>query len=149
MLFGENIAVRSPSYCTAVQLNIGDKEMEASLDLRRHFCSRTIALLVPLNRYLTTLIPSPAEAASTPPTISTCSYQLKPFSMTNFLDSLKVHGSPLPFRSTSKRKEFYERWLKTPAFGLWLGRQEEIVQRVLQDTAARNSPKTPNIDGQS
>jgi hypothetical protein len=101
-------------------------EMQASLILRRHFCSRTAALLVPLNRYLTTLIPSPAESAS--PKLSS---RMRPFNTTNFLASLKAYGSPLPFRSTSKRKEFYERWLKTPAFGLWLGHQEEIVQRVL------------------
>jgi hypothetical protein len=119
--------------------------MKASLDLRRHFCSRTIALLVPLNRYLATLIPSPAEYASASPAISSWSFQLKPFSTTSFLNSLKVHGSPLPFRSTGKQKEFYERWLKTPAFGLWLGRQEEIVQRVLRDTAERNSSQSPII----
>jgi len=101
-------------------------KMQASLILRRHFCSRTAALLVPLNRYLTTLIPSPAESAS--PKLSS---RMRPFNTTNFLASLKAYGSPLPFRSTSKRKEFYERWLKTPAFGLWLGHQEEIVQRVL------------------
>jgi hypothetical protein len=124
----------------------GDAEMEASLDLRRHFCSRTTALLVPLNRYLTTLIPSPVESASSAsPATSNRPSRLKPFSTTNFLNSLKTHGSPLPFRSTSKQKEFYERWLKSPAFGLWLGRQEEIVQRVLQETAGRKVSTTPSI----
>jgi hypothetical protein len=120
-----------------------DAEMEASLILRRHFSSRTAALLVPLNRYLTTLIPSPAEFATVQPP-SRQSLRLKPFSTTSFLASLKTNGSPLPFRSTSKRKEFYERWLKTPAFGLWLGLQEEIVQRVLRESAERKS-NTLNI----
>jgi hypothetical protein len=113
-------------------------EIQASLILRRHFCSRTAALLVPLNRYLTTLIPSPAESASLKLS-SQQSSRMRPFNTTSFLASLKAHGSPLPFRSTSKRKEFYERWLKTPAFGMWLGHQEEIVQRVLRELAARKS----------
>ncbi|KAJ7747216.1 hypothetical protein B0H16DRAFT_1675642 [Mycena metata] len=41
-------------------------------------------------------------------------------------------GAVLPFRSTARRKEFYERWLRTPAFGVWLGMQEGIVQGVLE-----------------
>jgi len=107
-------------------------KMDASLMLRRHFGSQSAALLVPLNRYLTTLIPSPAQSAQS----STGQWlRLRPFSTTSFLASLKAHGSPLPFRSTNKRNEFYERWLKTPAFGLWLGHQEEIVQRVLRASA--------------
>jgi len=117
-------------------------KIETSLNLRRHFCSRTAALLVPLNRYLTTLIPSPAESASS----SGQSSRMKPFSTTSFLASLKAYGSPLPFRSTSRRMEFYERWLKTPAFGLWLGRQEEIVQRVLHESSERRS-SAPGIGG--
>ena len=115
-------------------------EIDASLILRRHFCSRTAALLVPLNRYLTTLIPTPAESSFKQ------SSRLKPFNTISFLASLKAHGSPLPFRSTSKRKEFYERWLKTPAFGLWLGHQEEIVHHVLRESAARKL-NTPSISG--
>ena len=102
--------------------------VQASLDLRRHFCSRTNAMLVPLNRYLNTLIPSPTECT----TISGCR-RLKPFSSTDFFSSLKTNGSPLPFKSVTKRREFYERWLKTPAFGLWLAHQEEVVQKTLQD----------------
>jgi hypothetical protein len=118
-------------------------EVEASLNLRRHFCLRTAALLVPLNRYVTTLIPSPAESASAQSS-SGQSLRMKPFSTASFLASLKANGSPLPFRSTSKRKEFYERWLKTPAFGLWLGRQEDIVQRVLREYSERNSNISSN-----
>ena len=130
--------------------------MEASLALRRHFCSRSAQLITPLARYLNTLIPSPTEvqharkastfqtSSSTPhsslptpaptpqstpripipsitvPTISsalpyTHNHQrllrLKPFNNTNFFASLKAHGSILPFKSTSKRTEFYERWV--------------------------------------
>jgi hypothetical protein len=108
--------------------------MDASLLLRRHFCSRTNAFLVPLNRYLNSLIPSPTECLGA---ASAKIFPLKPFNVTNFFASLKGHGSPLPFRSSGKQKEFYKRWLKTPAFGVWLARQEEVVYRVLQESYER------------
>jgi hypothetical protein len=57
--------------------------------------------------------------------------RLKPFSEAAFFASLKANGSPLPFKSTAKRKDFYEKWLRTRAFGLWLAAQEEVVDRVL------------------
>lgn len=59
---------------------------EASLVLRRHFCSRMTAFLVPLNRYLNSLIPPPAEYTS-----STGTPRLKTFNSTNFFASLKTH----------------------------------------------------------
>lgn len=95
--------------------------MEASLNLRRHFLSRSTQLITPLARYLNTLIPSPTEVKrarkvsefpptpSTPSTASNHGLRLKPFNPTNFFASLKAHGSILPFKSTSKRTEFYER----------------------------------------
>ncbi|KAI0370326.1 DUF1630-domain-containing protein [Pilatotrama ljubarskyi] len=100
---------------------------QASEALRQHFTSRTTALLVPLQRYLQSLIPTPSESRSN----LANSGRLKPFSDAAFFASLKAHGSPLPFKSNAKQKEFYERWLRTPAFGLWLARQEEVVQGVL------------------
>ncbi|KAA1467559.1 DUF1630-domain-containing protein [Dentipellis sp. KUC8613] len=106
---------------------------EASTILRRHFSSRTAALLVPLNRYLNTLIPPPSETMRA----RGKTLRLKPFNNANFLVSLKTYGSPLPFRSSTKQREFYERWLRTPAFGLWLARQEETVSQVLKETAER------------
>lgn len=99
---------------------------EASFNLRRHFSSRSAALLGPLNRYLNTLIPRPSEANKT-----STGLRLKPFNNANFFTSLKAHGAALPFKSSTKQREFYERWLRTPAFGLWLARQEEIVARTL------------------
>lgn len=102
--------------------------VQASLDLRRHLSSRTNTMLVPLNRYLNTLIPSPTER-----TTVSGRRRLKPFSTVDFFSSLKANGSPLPFKSATMRREFYERWLKTPAFGLWLAQQEEVVHRTLQD----------------
>ncbi|KAL1687077.1 hypothetical protein GGG16DRAFT_63060 [Schizophyllum commune] len=110
--------------------------LQASLLLRRHFCTRTTELLLPLSRYLNTLIPTPAEVASaqsgwSTPYHSPPPLRLKPFNTTHFFASLKAHGTTLPFRSSGKRVEFYERWLKTPAFGLWLAQQEEVVIDVL------------------
>ncbi|KAI0833231.1 DUF1630-domain-containing protein [Trametes gibbosa] len=102
-------------------------KLRASEALRQHFSSRTTALLVPLQRYLQSLIPTPSESRSN----LTVPGRLKPFSDTAFFASLKAHGSPLPFKSNAKQREFYERWLRTPAFGLWLARQEEVVQGVL------------------
>ncbi|KAI9000544.1 hypothetical protein BD414DRAFT_471971 [Trametes punicea] len=101
---------------------------QASEALRQHFCSRTAALLVPLQRYLQSLIPTPSESRSN----LTTPDRMKPFSDTAFFASLKAHGSPLPFKSSAKQREFYERWLRTPAFGLWIARQEEVVQGVLK-----------------
>jgi hypothetical protein len=144
-------------------LNLG---MDASLALRRHFCSRSTQLIAPLARYLNSLIPSPTEvhharkatlALSTyTPTLSSSSFndspaaspmstysapafkssvsgisisssipssspyigakgngplRLKPFNTAHFFASLKAHGTTLPFKSTSKRTEFYERYI--------------------------------------
>ncbi|KAF8626595.1 hypothetical protein AX17_006513 [Amanita inopinata Kibby_2008] len=103
-------------------------QLNGSLALRRHFCSRTRDFLAPLSRYLHTLIPSPAELTNA--TIND-NIRMKPFNSAHFLASLKANGCTLPFRSSRQRTEFYERWLKTPAFGLWLAQQEHIVHLVL------------------
>ncbi|TFK35563.1 hypothetical protein BDQ12DRAFT_687965 [Crucibulum laeve] len=115
-------------------------KMNASLLLRRHFCSRTTELITPLHRYLNTLIPTPSEVKSARARGTTSSLRLKPFNNANFFASLKAHGSTLPFKSTSKRTEFYERWLKSPAFGTWLAQQEHIVQRVLCESGGGDIP---------
>lgn len=164
-------------HCTPIMSYYPEKE--ASAALHRHLSSRTAALLVPLQRYLQTLIPTPVERANSPlsspslspspssPSVSspqsspspptshqstlaiptsrittpassrpgtplvTPHHRLKSFSVPAFMASLKVHGSPLPFKSTAKQQAFYERWVRTPAFGVWLARQEEVVHRVL------------------
>ncbi|KAJ7065300.1 hypothetical protein C8F01DRAFT_1350758 [Mycena amicta] len=104
--------------------------LDASLELRQHFHARSTELLVPLTRYLQTLIPTPAERAAA---ARTEPLRMRPFSAPKFLASLKTGPSAtLPFRSTARRKEFYERWLRTPAFGVWLAMQEGIVQGVLE-----------------
>jgi hypothetical protein len=128
-----------PSVCASsrrLQLNKKNyPEIEASTALRRHFSSRTAALLVPLNRYLNTLIPTPSETLRA----RTTNWRLKPFNDSSFFASLKTYGVPLPFRSSRKQREFYERWLRTPAFGLWLAQQEEVVERVLRENAEQGT----------
>ena len=90
---------------------------------------------MPLNRYLNTLIPTPSETLHG----RTAGRRLKPFSDSNFFNSLKRYGGPLLFRSSSKQHEFYERWLHTLAFGLWLAQQEEVVERVLRENAGQGT----------
>jgi len=100
-------------------------EQEPALALRRHFASRTTEFLVPLNRYLNTLIP--AATSSMFPT-----QRMKRFNENDFFATLKSHGSPLPFKSNGKQREFYERWFKSPGFGVWLAKQEELVEAALR-----------------
>ncbi|KAH8099999.1 hypothetical protein BXZ70DRAFT_989710 [Cristinia sonorae] len=116
--------------------------IEASHALRLHFSARTTAFLAPLQRYLNTLIPTPSEAGiatsaptSTPSVRTSPLSRLKPFNTSAFLASLSSSQavSTLPFKSSSKQREFYERWLRTRAFGVWLGMQEEVVSRVLRE----------------
>lgn len=164
-------------------------ELEASAALRDHFSVRTTAFLVPLQRYLNTLLPTPSEslmasqshvsvnisAPSTPSSLNSSSspylgapssrpssthsipgtpplahtpsmpstpslpnnhLRLKPFSSKTFLTSLNASGSRtpalLPFKSSSKQREFYDKWLRTRAFGVWIGVQDEVVKGVLE-----------------
>ncbi|KAF7309518.1 UDENN domain-containing protein [Mycena indigotica] len=95
--------------------NLGSERdrLDASLELRRHFHARSTELLVPLTRYLQTLIPTPAEKASANRNEP---LRMRPFSAPAFLSSLKTGSVTLPFRSTARRKEFYERLLRTPTF---------------------------------
>ncbi|KAF8557117.1 DUF1630-domain-containing protein [Imleria badia] len=102
------------------------EQIQASLDMRRHFSARTNAMLVPLNRYLNTLMPSPVER-------NAGKARLKPFSASDFLASLNKSPSALPFKSASKKRAFYDKWLRSPAFGLWLARQEEVIGALLRD----------------
>ncbi|XP_006459032.1 hypothetical protein AGABI2DRAFT_200957 [Agaricus bisporus var. bisporus H97] len=117
------------------------QKLRASFALRRHFCSRTADLIAPLARYLNTLIPSPHEVAEA--RSSKDCLRLKPFSHTSFFVSLKKNGCTLPFKSTAKRVQFYERWLKSPSFGVWLAHQESIVQTILNTPV--NLTTTPTL----
>ncbi|KAJ7284512.1 hypothetical protein C8J57DRAFT_1447020 [Mycena rebaudengoi] len=98
--------------------------LDVSLDLRRHFHARTTEMLVPLARYLNTLIPTPAERAAT-----SGSPRMRAFSAPAFLTSLKTGGGG---GGGAALPEFYERFLHSPAFGQFLLQQEIIVQGVLE-----------------
>ncbi|KAG8739996.1 hypothetical protein FRC10_004875 [Ceratobasidium sp. 414] len=138
--------------------------------LRQHFAQRSQQVLAPLNRYFSSLLPKPPDAAPSPapsthfpspsPSLNVPSpgssrtsspalrskpispatssigasapdLRVKPFNTKDFFASLKRHGAQLPFRSPTKQKEFYERWLKSPAFGAWISERVEAAQIVL------------------
>ncbi|KZT73133.1 DUF1630-domain-containing protein [Daedalea quercina L-15889] len=73
---------------------------------------------------------SPASSATLTPAMP----RLAPFSEKAFLTNLKPLA--LPFKRSGKAKEFYGRWIRSPAFGVWIGRQEEAVERVLAGARA-------------
>ncbi|EJU05013.1 DUF1630-domain-containing protein [Dacryopinax primogenitus] len=111
---------------------------ECSRLLRIHFLQQTEKLLVPLNRYFGSLIPTDAyvisfqSASSTPLT-------LKPFNTPHFMASLKTHGSPLKFRvQGGGQRDFYEHFLRCSNFGSWLRTRADLAQREMDKmTAAR------------
>ena len=124
-------------------------EARAVQQLRLHFARRASEVLVPLNRYCTSLISSSSSTAVSSAATSSRSLSLSSSKQDNthpppslpsfhpsaFLASLKQHGSPLPFRSRTKQKEFYERWLKSPAFGVWMRERDEEFRMVLTTRA--------------
>ena len=118
-------------------LHSGDREAKykASSLLRQHFHARTTAILVPLNRYLTSLIPTSLKlSVSTPSNLrSSGSPRIASFNRDKFFASLMTYGSPLPFKSAAKQQEFYQRWINTNAFSAWLMREEKIVNAILVD----------------
>jgi hypothetical protein len=116
-------------------------ELESTHQLRKHFATRSSEILLPLNRYFTSLIPtSYATISSRPASIASeirpspeFSASLGSFVPSAFFTSLKTHGSPLPFRSQAKQKDFYERWLRSPAFGFWLAQREQETRAALAE----------------
>ncbi|CAE7170492.1 unnamed protein product [Rhizoctonia solani] len=80
---------------------------------------------------------SPASrpaVVSPAPSVTLSDARVKPFNSKEFFVSLKTHGAQLPFRSAAKQKEFYERWLKSPAFGAWISGRVDAAQSVLSRT---------------
>lgn len=103
-------------------------------------CMSTLTerFLVPLNRYFATLLPADlSNGMSTPRAPPT-------FSQAGFLQSLKAHGTPLPFRrsklpsihmhsnndttATHSAISFYEHFLRSPNFLTWLQSRTEATQ---------------------
>jgi hypothetical protein len=150
ILLGELETVMRPGVSRKERLRVSNL-------LRQHFAARANGLLVPLNRYLTSLIPTPNSSPAIPSQVpessrrtmtggqvhmtdgkkltSTPIQRMAPFNPGDMLASLQRYGSPLQWKSTARRKEFYERWLRTNAFSAWLMREEGIVTRVLAERA--------------
>lgn len=40
----------------------------------------------------------------------------------------------LPWKSSGKKIEFYERWLKSPAFGAWIVSRDGMVRKMLEES---------------
>ncbi|KAG8690012.1 hypothetical protein FRC11_014429, partial [Ceratobasidium sp. 423] len=73
----------------------------------------------------------PMTVSPAPSSVALSDARVKPFNSKDFFTSLKTHGAQLPFRSAAKQKEFYERWLKSPAFGAWISGRVDAAQSVL------------------
>jgi len=102
--------------------------------LRAHFQQLTEKMLVPLNRYFQTLVPTLSPAPSPNPGIVTDNSTIKPFSLPAFLTHLRTHGpNPLLFRtkglSTKARVEndFYAAFGMSASFAGWLGARVESL----------------------
>jgi hypothetical protein len=123
-------------HCTANPLDIPGNDA-----LRTHFQQLTEKMLVPLNRYFQTLVPTlspnPSDLSlaagptqSTQPGATGPSQginTLKAFSLPSFLSHLKTRGpNPLSFRTrglTSRARvegDFYASFCKSPTFAGWL-----------------------------
>ncbi|CAO1619207.1 unnamed protein product [Jaminaea pallidilutea] len=94
----------------------------ANAMLRRYFADITERFLSPLNRYISSLIPSSTLEKGH----SVDASQIKPFNTDAFLASLKAHGTPLPLRSRSLptgaavRQGLYLDFVKSPNFSYYL-----------------------------
>lgn len=93
----------------------------ANVTMRRYFADLTERFLAPLNRYVASLVPASFDLSS-PSEVP----KIRPFNTTDFLASLKAHGTPLAIRSrslptgASVRQSLYLDFLKCPNFSLWL-----------------------------
>jgi len=102
--------------------------------LRAHFQQLTEKMLVPLNRYFQTLVPTLSPAPSPNPSEVTQSSGIKPFSLPAFLTHLRTHDpNPLSFRtkglSTKARVEhdFYAAFGISATFAGWLAARVESL----------------------
>uniref|UniRef100_V5F170 UDENN domain-containing protein n=1 Tax=Kalmanozyma brasiliensis (strain GHG001) TaxID=1365824 RepID=V5F170_KALBG len=95
--------------------------LAANVAMRRYFADLTERFLAPLNRYVASLVPASFDLSS-PSEVP----RIRPFNTTDFLASLKAHGTPLAIRSrslptgASVRQSLYLDFLRCPNFSLWL-----------------------------
>ncbi len=86
---------------TASKAGSSDAAIEAAITnanviMRRYFADLTERFLAPLNRYVASLVPASFDLSS-PSEVP----KIRPFNTTDFLASLKAHGTPLAIRSRS------------------------------------------------
>ena len=118
--------------------------------LRAHFQQLTEKMLVPLNRYFQTLVPTLSPLPSPIPRNAPNNPSIKPFSLPGFLSHLRTHGpNPLSFRtrglSTKARVEndFYASFGMSPTFAGWLAaRVESLGLAVAAHTSTLAIPGT-------
>ena len=132
-------------------------EPAANDAVRSHFQQLTERFLVPLNRYLQTLVPTFSTRSGLPR--STCLSAMpngpgiKPFSLPAFLTHLRTTGpNPLSFRtkglSTKSRVEndFYESFCRSASFPGWLNaRMSSLGDAVAQRAALSAMPPALNL----
>lgn len=119
-------AFPSPSHSNAIipssstTPSLSASVSQSSFSSSTHTHSRTSSLRAPSSTTGNSPFLSPASSPSvtvtdqnhtkpSTPIRRSPGLRLKPFNNANFFASLKTHGSLLPFKSSSKRTEFYER----------------------------------------
>ena len=95
--------------------------------IRRHFLELTSTFMIPLERYLTSLMPlakniSPYRAAP----------KVKPFVIEDFLRSLESSGPQLTPMVKGDWESLYKRFFKSPNFVGWFNQRHREVSQKLQ-----------------
>ena len=95
--------------------------------IRRHFLELTSTFMIPLERYLTSLMPlakniSPYRAAP----------KVKPFIIEDFLRSLESSGPQLTTMVKGDWESLYKRFFKSPNFVGWFNQRHREVSQKLQ-----------------
>jgi len=113
------------------QMRSGDY-LAADALLIRNFSNLAQKLLVPLDRYCSTLLPSVSENTLALP------QKPIPFSRPDFFYSLKLHDTPFTLRkskmaSTSHLVHFYDRFLDSPNFIAWLNNRMSTAEIAIRE----------------
>lgn len=101
-------------------------EVQSAL-IRRHFLELTQTFMIPLERYLASLMPlarniSPYRAAP----------KVKPFNQEEFLSSLENCGPQLTSNVKGDWEGLYRRFFKSPNFVSWYNQRHREVAQKLQ-----------------
>ncbi|SNX81760.1 uncharacterized protein MEPE_00465 [Melanopsichium pennsylvanicum] len=117
----QDVAILASKSSLAEDSALASAIQSANVTMRRYFADLTERFLSPLNRYVASLVPASFDLGS-PSEVP----RIRPFNTTDFLASLKAHGTPLAIRSrslptgASVRQSLYMDFLRCPNFSLWL-----------------------------